>query len=330
MGIRWKTFEMPKRLEVEQASLTPTYGKFFAEPFERGYGTTIGNALRRVLISSIEGAAVTTIKIEGVLHEFSAIDGVVEDVPQIVLNIKKLVLKYQGKQSKKIAIDVKRKGKITAKDIQTDESIEVVNPDLHIATLTKDVRFYMELDVARGRGYVSAEKNKQEGMVIGSIAVDSIFSPVTKVNFMVEDTRVGQITDYDRLILEIYTNGAMSPEESLLYASNILQRHLDIFVNYGELPEEEEEEEEDDKEFLDMINKPITELELSVRSANCLEAANIKTIGDLIQKTEPQMLKYKNFGKKSLSEITNILTAMGLHLGMDIQERIKKKKPAAV
>lgn len=330
MGIRWKTFEMPKRLEVEQASLTPTYGKFFAEPFERGYGTTIGNALRRVLISSIEGAAVTNIKIEGVLHEFSAIDGVVEDVPQIVLNIKKLVLKYHGKQSKKIAIDVKRKGEITAKDIQTDESIEVVNPDLHIATLTKDVRFYMELDVARGRGYVSAEKNKQEGMTIGSIAVDSIFSPVAKVNFMVEDTRVGQITDYDRLILEIYTNGAMSPEESLLYASNILQRHLDIFVNYGELPEEEEEEEEDDKEFLDMINKPITELELSVRSANCLEAANIKTIGDLIQKTEPQMLKYKNFGKKSLSEITNILTAMGLHLGMDIQERIKKKKPAAV
>ena len=195
-----------------------------------------------------------------------------------------------------------------------------------IATLTKDSRFYMEMEVARGRGYVPAERNKQEGMPIGVIAVDSIFSPVTKVNFAVEDTRVGQTTDYDRLLLELWTNGAMSPEEALLYASNILQRHLDIFVNYGELPEEEEEEEEEDKEFLELINKPITELELSVRSANCLEAANIKTIGDLIQKTEPQMLKYKNFGKKSLSEIQAILTGMNIHLGMNVQERMKKKK----
>ena len=326
MGIRWKTFEMPKRLEVDQASLTPTYAKFIAEPFERGYGTTIGNALRRVLISSIEGAAVTNIKIEGALHEFSALDGVIEDVPQIVLNIKKLVLKYHGKQSKKVVIDVKRKGEVTAKDIQADETVEIVNPALHIATLTKDVRFFLEMEVARGRGYVSAERNKQEGMAIGTIAVDSIFSPVVKVNFTVEDTRVGQITDYDRLILDIYTNGAMTPEESLLYPSNILQRHLDIFVNYGELPEEEEEEEEEDKEFLELVNKPITELELSVRSANCLEAASIKTIGDLVQKTEAQMLKYKNFGKKSLSEIQNILTGMGLHLGMNIQDRIKRKK----
>ena len=326
MGIRWKTLEMPKRLEVDQASLTPTYAKFIAEPFERGYGTTIGNALRRVLISSIEGAAVTNIKIEGALHEFSALDGVIEDVPQIVLNIKKLVLKYHGKQSKKVVIDVKRKGEVTAKDIQADETVEIVNPALHIATLTKDVRFFLEMEVARGRGYVSAERNKQEGMAIGTIAVDSIFSPVVKVNFTVEDTRVGQITDYDRLILDIYTNGAMTPEESLLYASNILQRHLDIFVNYGELPEEEEEEEEEDKEFLELVNKPITELELSVRSANCLEAASIKTIGDLVQKTEAQMLKYKNFGKKSLSEIQNILTGMGLHLGMNIQDRIKRKK----
>ncbi len=326
MGIRWKTFEVPKRLEVDQASLTPTYGKFVAEPFERGYGTTIGNSLRRVLISSIEGAAVTNIKLEGALHEFSALDGVIEDLPQIVLNIKRLVLKYHGKQPKKVIIDVKKKGDVSAKDIQADETVEIVNPDLHIATLTKDVHFYLEMEVARGRGYVPAERNKQEGMSIGTIAIDSIFSPVTKVNFTVEDTRVGQTTDYDRLILEVHTNGAMTPEESLLYASNILQRHLDIFVNYGELPEEEEEEEEEDKEFLELINKPITELELSVRSANCLEAANIKTIGDLIQKTEAQMLKYKNFGKKSLSEIHNILVGMGLHLGMDIQERMKKKK----
>jgi DNA-directed RNA polymerase subunit alpha len=328
MGIRWKTFEMPKRLEVEQASLTPTFGKFIADPFERGYGTTIGSALRRVLISSIEGAAVTSIKIDSVLHEFSAIDGVVEDVTQIVLNVKKLVLKYHGKQPKKVIIDIKRKGVVTAKDIQADETVEIINPDLHIATLTKDTRFYLEMEVSRGRGYVPAERNKQEGMPIGAIPVDSVFSPVVKVNFSVEETRVGQITDFDRLILEITTNGAMTPEETLLYASNILQRHLDIFVNYGELPVEEEEEEEEDKEFLEMVNKPITELELSVRSANCLEAANIKTIGDLIQKSEAQMLKYKNFGKKSLSEIQNILTSMNLHLGMNVQERVKKKKAA--
>lgn len=330
MGIRWKTFEMPKRLETDQASLTPTYGKFVAEPFERGYGTTIGNSMRRVLISSIEGAAVTNIKIDGAQHEFSSLDGVVEDVPQIVLNVKKLVLRYHGKQAKKVVIDVTRKGDITARDIQADETVEIINPDLKIATLSKDVRFRMEMEVARGRGYVPADRNKQEGMEIGMIPIDSIFSPVTKVNFLVEDTRVGQITDYDKLILEIFTNGAMTPEEALLYASNILQRHLDIFVNYGELPEEEEEEEEEeDKEFLELINKPITELELSVRSANCLEAANIKTIGDLIQKTEPQMLKYKNFGKKSLSEIQSILTGMGLQLGMNVQERLKKKQTVA-
>jgi len=327
MGIRWKTFEVPKRLEVDQASLTPTYGKFVAEPFERGYGTTIGNALRRVLISSIEGAAVTNIKLDGALHEFTTVPGVVEDVPELVLNIKKLVLKYHGKQPKKVMIDVKRKGEITAKDIQADETVEIVNPDLHIATLTQDVRFHLEMEVARGRGYVQASRNKQEGMTIGTIPIDSVFSPVAKVNFSVEDTRVGQITDYDRLIVEVWTNGAMSPTEALLYASNILQRHLDIFVNFGELPDDEEEEEvEEDREFLELINKPITELELSVRSANCLEAATIKTIGDLVQKEESQMLKYKNFGKKSLSEIQNILSGMGLHLGMNIEERLKRKK----
>jgi DNA-directed RNA polymerase subunit alpha len=328
MGIRWKTFEMPKRLEGEKETLTPTYGKFIAEPFERGYGTTLGNALRRVLISSIEGAAVTNVKIEGMLHEFSSLDGVLEDGAQIVLNVKKLILRYHGKEPKKILIDVKRSGAITARDIQADETVEVINPELPICTLTKEVRFYMEMEVERGRGYVLADRNKKEGSPIGVIPVDSLFSPVMKVNFAVEETRVGQITDYDRLILEIWTNKAVTPEEALLYASNILQRHLDIFVNYGELPEEEEEEEEEDKEFLDLTKKPISELELSVRSANCLEAANIKTIGDLIQKTEPQMLKYKNFGKKSLAEISSILVTMGLGLGMNVQERLKKKKVA--
>lgn len=330
MGIRWKTFEVPKRLEVEKATLTPTYGKFFAEPFERGYGTTIGNALRRVLISSIDGAAVTSIKIDGMLHEFSAVEGVYEDGTQIVLNIKKLVIRYHGKGTKKITVDVKKKGPITGRDIQTDETVEVINPDQVICTLTKDSHFRMEMEIGRGRGYVSAERNKQEGAPIGMVPVDSIFSPVVKVNFGVEETRVGQITDYDRLILEVWTNGAMTPEEAMLYASNILQRHLDIFVNYGELPvEEEEEEEEEDHSFKEIVGKPISELELSVRSANCLEAANIKTIGDLIQKSEAQMLKYKNFGKKSLSEISSILTTMGLSLGMNIQDRIKGKKGAA-
>ncbi len=326
MGIRWKTFEMPKRLECDSATLTPTYGKFVAEPFERGFGTTIGNSLRRVLLSSIEGAAVANIRIEGALHEFSSLDGVLEDVPQIVLSIKKLILRYHGKGPKKITIDVKRKGPVTAKDILADETVEVINPDMHIATLTKDVRFFMEMEVARGRGYVPAERNKQEDSPIGVIPIDSAFSPVSKVNYYVEETRVGQMTDYDRLILEVWTNAAITPEDAMLYASNILQRHLDIFVNYGEIPEEEEEEEGEDKEFLEMINKPISELELSVRSANCLSAASIRTIGDLVRKTESQMLKYKNFGKKSLAEIQGILTSMGLALGMDVESRLKKKK----
>ena len=326
MGIRWKTFEMPKRLELDKTGATPTYGKFAAEPFERGYGTTIGNALRRVLISSIEGAAVTNMKIEGMLHEFSAIDGVLEDGAQIVLNVKKLVLKYHGKGPKKIYIDAKKIGPVTGRDIQADETVEIINPDLVICSLTKDIHFKMEMEIGRGRGYLPAERNKPEGMPIGTIPVDSIFSPITKVNFTVENTRVGQMTDYDRLILEIWTNGAMTPEESLLYASNILQRHLDIFVNFGELPEDEEDEEEEDLQFKEVISKPISELELSVRSANCLEAANIKTIGDLVRKSEAEMLKYKNFGKKSLSEISGILTSLGLTLGMNVEERLKGKK----
>lgn len=331
MGIRWKTFEVPKRLEVEKETLTATYGKFLAEPFERGYGTTIGNSLRRVLISSIDGAAVTNIKIDGMSHEFSSLEGVLEDGAQIVLNIKKLVFRYHGKGNKTVVVDVKKNGPVTAADIQCDDTIEVVNPDQLICTLTEERAFRLEMEIGRGRGYVPAEKNKAEDASIGTIPVDSIFSPISKVNFYVEDTRVGQITDYDRLILEIWTNGAVNPEEAMLYASNILQRHLDIFVNYGELPEEDEEEEEqEDSAFKELINKPISELELSVRSANCLEAANIKTIGDLITKSEAQMLKYKNFGKKSLTEITEILTNMNLSFGMSIDDKIKSASaPAA-
>ncbi len=327
MGILWKSFEMPKRLELDEATATPYYGKFYAEPFEHGYGHTLGNSLRRVLMSSIDGAAVANVKIDGALHEFATFDGVLEDVAQIILNVKKLVLKSHTRQPKTITIDVKRKGVVTAADIEHDDTIEVINKDLVIATLTKNTHFRMEMEVIKGRGYRPVERNKKEDAPIGVIPLDTSFSPVTKVNYFVEETRVGQMTDYDKLTLEIWTNGAVSPEEALLYASNILQRQLDIFVNYGEIvEEEEEEEEEEDEEFKSLINKPITELELSVRSSNCLESANIKTIGDLISKSESVMLKYKNFGKKSLNEINEILAGMGLSLGMDVEARLMRKK----
>lgn len=328
MGISMKNFEMPKKLILDESTYTPTYGKFVAEPFERGYGVTIGNSLRRVLISSIEGTAVTSIKVSGVHHEFSSITGVVEDVPQIIMNIKKLILKSHFKTPKSMSINVEKKGKITAKDIKADETVEIVNPDLHIATLTKNVKLQIDMEVARGRGYVSAEKNKSEGQSIGVIAIDSIFTPVKKVSLYVENTRVGQITDYDKLILEIWTNGAIEPKEALLYASNILQRHLDIFVGFGKLPEEEEmpEESEETKQLTEKLKVPISELELSVRSSNCLREARIKTIGDLVKKSELEMLKYRNFGKKSLAEINKILGGMGLSLGMKSGEDKSKKE----
>ena len=328
MGISMKNFEMPKRLILEESSYTPTYGKFVAEPFERGYGVTIGNSLRRVLISSIEGTSVTSIKIEGVHHEFSAIPGVMEDVPEIILNIKRLILKSHFKIPKSMTISVEKKGEVTAKDIKCDETVEIVNPDLHIATLTKNTKFHVEMTVARGRGYVPAERNKIDAQPIGVIAIDSIYTPVTKVNFFVENTRVGQITDYDKLILEIWTNGSIEPKEALLYASNIFQRHLDIFVGFGKLPEEDDTpvESEEDKQLKEKLKVPISELELSVRSSNCLREARIKTIGDLVRKTELEMLKYRNFGKKSLNEINKILGGMSLSLGMKVDESKKKKE----
>ena len=330
MGISMKNFEMPKRLVLDESQATADYGKFIAEPFERGYGMTVGNSLRRVLISSIEGTAVTSIKIDGVQHEFSAIKGVVEDVPQIILNIKKLILRSHFKTPKPIRIDVEKKGAVTAKDIKTDETVEIVNPDLHICTLTKETKLKIEMQVARGRGYVPADRNKKEGQSIGVIAVDSIFTPVRKVNFLVEATRVGQITDYDKLILEIWTNGSIVPKEALLYASNILQRHLDIFVNFGKLPEEEEAPEETEEERLlkEKMKIPISELELSVRSSNCLREARIKTIGELVKKSELDMLQYRNFGKKSLAEIKKVIVDMGLSLGMKVEGGKKAKEEA--
>ena len=321
MGTLWRDFATPKKLVCDEDSLTDTYGKFVAEPFERGYGMTIGNGLRRVLLSSIEGAAVTSIKIDGVLHEFSAIPGVLEDVTQIVLNVKQLVLRAHSRQPKTVVIEKDKKGSVTAGDIQTDETVEVVNSDLQLCTLTKAGKFRMELEVSRGRGYVPADKHKKEGQPIGMIPVDALFSPVTRVNFSVEDTRVGQVTDYDRLLLEVWTNGSMSPKDALLYASNIFQRHLDLFVNYGSLPDEPEEEEPVavSEELQEKLKTPISELELSVRSANCLREAKIATIGDLVQKTPQELLKYRNFGKKSLAEIDELLHGMGLQLGMDLK-----------
>ncbi|MEW6075117.1 MAG: DNA-directed RNA polymerase subunit alpha [Candidatus Omnitrophota bacterium] len=328
MGIKWRDFQLPKRLECDEASYTATYGKFFAAPFERGYGVTIGNSLRRVLLSSIEGSAVTSIKINGVQHEFATVPGVVEDVPEIILNIKSLILRSHSRIPKTLVIKKEKKGDIKAKDIETDETVEVINPDLHIATLTKDSKFYMEMEVSRGRGYVSSELNKKEDQPVGVIPIDSLFSPVRRVTYNVENTRVGQKTDYDKLIFEVVTNGSISPKDALLYASNILQRHLDTFVNFGQLPEEEEEEPEMTKEehaLYEKLRLPISELELSVRSSNCLREANIKTIADLVKKTEDELLGFKNFGKKSLVEIKELVAGMGLSLGIKIDQKKLKK-----
>ncbi len=328
MGIVLRSFEIPKKLECDDETLTDVYGKFVAEPFERGYGVTIGNSLRRVLLSSLEGSAVTSIKIDGVSHEFTTIPGIMEDVTEVVLNVKNLVLRSHTRTTKTLVIEVNQKREITAKDIVTDDTVEVINPDLYIATLTKNVPFRMELEVQKGRGYVPADRNKKEGQPIGVIAVDSIFTPVKRVNFHVEDTRVGQMTDYDRLILEIWTNGSVTPKDAILYASNIFQRHMDVFVNFGKLPEEDQAPEvSDDKEheLYKSLAQPESELELSVRSANCLREAHIKTIGDLVKKTEAEMLKYRNFGKKSLMEISNLIKEMGLGFGMPVdEERLKE------
>lgn len=326
MGIKWKDFEMPKRLECDESTYTSTYGKFIAEPFECGYGVTIGNSLRRMLLSSIQGAAVTWIKFDGTLHEYSTIPGVLEDVTEIIFNIKKLILRLSAKQPKIMLLDVNKKGEIKASDIRTDETIEIFNPDLHIATLTKKIRLKTEMGVSTGRGYLPVERQaQQEEWPIGVIPIDTVFSPVKKANFTIENTRVGQTTEYDKLILEIWTNGSMSPKDALLYASIILQRHFDIFANFGQLPEEEVEKEENKLEELkEKLDMPISELELSVRSTNCLKESGIKTIGELVTKAEKEMLAYRNFGKKSLAEIGEILKKMGLSLEMELPKELNK------
>jgi DNA-directed RNA polymerase subunit alpha len=322
MGITWRDFQFPKRVTVEQETYTPYYGKIIAEPLERGYGVTLGNSLRRVLLSSIEGTAVTSVRIDGVSHEFSSIEGVVEDVPEIILNIKNLVLRSYSRSPKKIYIKAEEPREIKAKDIITNETIETINPDLHIATITsKKTKLNIEMDVGRGRGFVPAEANKREGMPIGVIPVDSIFTPVKRVAFQVENTRVGKRTDYDKLILEIFTNASIEPKEALIYAAKVMSKHLELFFTLGELPEEEYEElTPEESALFEKLKIPVSELELSVRSSNCLREANIKTLADLVEKTEPEILSYRNFGKKSLNEVAALLKTMGLSFGMKINK----------
>jgi len=322
MVMKLGKFEMPRRLLRDEKTATDKFSVFIAEPFEAGYGHTLGNSLRRILLSSIEGAAITSVKIEGVLHEFSTVDGVVEEVTQIILNLKKVLLEAHTREVRKLEIHVDRKGEVTAADIITDNTMVVLNPDLHIATLSKKVKLDMEMEARMGRGYSPAEKNKMPDQPIGVIPIDAIFTPVRRVNYHVENTRVGHRTDFDRLVIEIWTDGRISPDDAIKHAAVILDKHLNVFVDYDkdmiEIKEEQEEQPEDDRKLEKILELSINEIELSVRSANCITSANIKTIGDLVSKNEAEMLKYRNFGKKSLNEIKEILTGMGLSLGMQL------------
>jgi DNA-directed RNA polymerase subunit alpha len=316
---KFKGLQKPKRLECELETLTSTYGKFYAEPFERGFGLTIGNALRRILLSSIEGAAVTTVRIAGALHEFSTIPGVKDDVTDIILNIKGLRVKLHVDHPKTLYLKASSEGEVRASHINPDPDVEILNPDLYIAALDKDGKLEVEMEVRHGRGYVQAERNKKEGQPVDVIAVASIFSPIRKVNFLVEDTRVGQVTDYNKLILEVWTDGSVLPQDAVAYAAKILKDHLSIFINFEEEPEGEGAAVDEEKErLLEHLNRSVDELELSVRSANCLKNSSIRYIYELVQKTEAEMLKTKNFGRKSLNEIKEILAGMGLALGMKL------------
>ena len=313
-------FQKPRRIESERDSLTNTYGRFTAEPFERGFGVTIGNALRRVLLSSLTGAAVTALKIEGVYHEFSTIPGVLEDTTEIILNIKELLLKMHVEGSKQLSLRATGPGEVKASQIVTDSDVEILNPGLHIATLNKDAALDIAMDVQRGRGYVPAERHAASIVDPQVIPVDAVFSPVRQVGLHVENTRVGYATDYDRLIFEVHTNGSIQPEDAIAQAAGILEDHLKIFVNFREDPVQEAPEVDEVREKLvENLGRSVDELELSVRSYNCLKNANIKTIGELVQRNEPEMLKTRNFGRKSLNEIKEILTNMGLGLGMDLE-----------
>jgi DNA-directed RNA polymerase subunit alpha len=315
----FKGFQKPKRLVANTETLTERYGMFTAQPFQRGFGTTIGNSLRRILLSSIEGAAITAVRIEGVEHEFSPIPGVVEDATDIILNLKQIPFKIMGEGIKTVTLSVDHSGEVMSSQIRTDQDVEVLDRNLHLATVSEGGKLSIEMRLKSGRGYVSADKNFDEDLALGYIPIDSVHSPVRKVNFAVEAARLGQMTDYDKLTLEVWTNGAVSPQDAIGYAAKLLKDHMSIFINFEELPEASEDISEHGMDKIsEILNRSVEELELSVRSYNCLKNANIQTIGELVQKTEAEMLRTKNFGRKSLNEIKEILSNMGLSLGMRV------------
>ena len=326
MAKRLGKFELPKRLVKDEASATSTYAKYVAEPFETGYGYTIGNALRRVLLSSIEGAAISSIKIDGVDHEFQSVEGIVEDVTDIVLNLKKIKIKSTARENKRLMIDVEKQGEVTAADIQEDADFVIVNPEQVICTLDTKRRFTAEVEISSGRGWRPADENKYEDQPIGVIPVDSLFSPIELVKYSVDATRVGQMTDFDKLTLEIWTDGRITPDEALKESAVILKHHIDVFDKVNEQDIEFEtvgkEVSEEQNRLRKLLNMSVNEIELSVRAANCLNNANITTVGELAMKSEQEMLKYRNFGKKSLNEIKSKLEQLGLSLGMKIDERL--------
>lgn len=317
----WTGFQRPKRLEFDLESLTDRYGKFFAQPFERGFAVTVGHAMRRVLLSSIEGAAITGMKIDGVLHEFSSLPDIIEDTTDLILNLKAIPFRLNTDKAKTLVLNVSKAGEVTAGDIEQDPDFECLAPEAHICTLSKGGKLKMELRVRQGRGYVPADRNLEDEMSVGWIPLDSVHSPVRKVNYVVERARLGRNTHYERLVLECWTDGTVTPDHSVALAAKLLRDHLSIFIDFDEEPEVEVEEvDEDFNAFHATLNRPVDELELSVRSYNCLKNADIRTIRDLVQKTEPEMLKTKNFGKKSLQEIKEVLAEMGLTLGMDLSD----------
>ncbi len=326
----WRDLIKPREVEIDDRSKSETYAEFVCEPFERGFGITIGNSLRRIMLSSIVGAAITNVKIEGVLHEFTSVPEVKEDVTDIVLNLKELRLKLHGHDAQKVTVNVEGPAVVTGADIQTGAKVEVLNPDHVIATVGEEGHLQMEMTVDAGRGYVPAKENKTEDDAIGVIPIDSLFSPIRKVNYQVTHARVGQRTDYDKLKLEVWTDGSVLPEDAVAFASKILKEQVSIFINFDETIEPPKEEEADEPEFNENLLKPIEDLELSVRSFNCLQTAGIKFVGDLVQKTEPELLKTKNFGRKSLKEIEDILGKMDFELGTKLEnwppKELEKKK----
>jgi DNA-directed RNA polymerase subunit alpha len=324
----WRDLIKPRRLEVDAEALTQTYGKFVAEPLERGFGTTLGNSLRRVLLSSLQGAAITSVKIEGVDHEFTTVPEVTEDVTDIVLNLKEVLLRMHTNEQKTLRIEVEGPKEVKAGDIIADDQVEILNPGHHICTLSEGGKLRMEMTCRRGRGYVPAVNNKNVGDPIGTIPIDALFSPIRKVNYQVTNARVGQVTDFDKLTLEVWTDGAVTPQDAVAYAAKIIKEQLTVFINFDETEEPIiAESPKEEAKLNENLFRSVDELELSVRSANCLQQANIKTIGDLVQRTEAEMLKTKNFGRKSLKEIKEILAEMGLSLGMKLENW--PQKPAA-